>query len=717
MTADTTKPLWGSPQEVLIFPKWGEQKYGTIPFQVLEPKDGKKNAIVLRAGWRPDNAYPNSVSVPCNAACKSIHLLSGVAGSGYPQIKEKSVTMVVRLHYADGSREDHELLNGVHFSNLDANSNVPDSKQAFKLPLPVPGGGGWTHGQVRYLALTPKKSDMKIETIEFAKGNRGDIASPVVMAVTVEKGGQEPKRVAVRSRTVGGQDGGQPFESTGEQGSFLVGFGYKTRFEELKRPEIAYLQPIYWHPAGRKVADGFGNQSDSKAHPNIEAKDGYAIGGLLLWSSDIAGFHLVRGMKIKFMRLRNEALDPADSYWSGWIGLTGEGQKTTMLGGDGQPIVGLHGRAGGAINCLGIIQLSAAEAKPEPKNDDKRTVDLLKLIDPKRDAVVGRWSFNDKALVVSPPDGYARLQIPYIPPAEYTLTVITERKEGGDVFAIGLISSGRQFAAEIDGYPQDGFRSGLSLLDGKPIPNNETTRKGQVIKNRNPTKIVYSVRKTGVTVTVDGKPLLSYKGDAKRLYRQNDWAVPDKRALFIGSVGNTWHITKLELTPIKGEGKEVDESTKWIDVFRSDDPTNWNKNVNKGKDYAIEVKTVPDRIKYLKLARSTGDYVILEMTKDKLTERADDGRYGWNGTVSFEYRGYHLGIYDANTSSKKGQVDIYVAGMNLGRGGWGFGNRSEVDDQQGYGWGGKEIPKTVFIISVKTGSLTAEESEKLLAGK
>jgi hypothetical protein len=49
-------------------------------------------------------------------------------------------------------------------------------------------------------------------------------------------------------------------------------------------------------------------------------------------------------------------LDPKDSYWSEWIGSGGEGQEVT-LGGDGEPVIGIHGRAGGAIDSLGIIQL------------------------------------------------------------------------------------------------------------------------------------------------------------------------------------------------------------------------------------------------------------------------------------------------------------------------------------------------------------------------
>ena len=186
-TADTTQPLYGTPTEVLIFPTWGEQKCENIPFNVVEPKDGRPNAIVLRAGW--SGKYPTEASVPCGVACKAIHLLSGVAGGGWlPDNKGQSgVALVVRLHYADGSTEDHELLNGVHFANFRGMTEVPGSKLAFKLEAKSekngsPGG----MNQVRYLAITPEKPTIKIDSIDFLKGEKGDGSSPIIMAVTVE---------------------------------------------------------------------------------------------------------------------------------------------------------------------------------------------------------------------------------------------------------------------------------------------------------------------------------------------------------------------------------------------------------------------------------------------------------------------------------------------------------------------------------------------------
>ena len=69
--------------------------------------------------------------------------------------------MIVRITYEDGSTEDHELKNGVHFADVNGAKDVPGSKLAFKL-------GGQ---QVRYLTVVPKKKDT-IASIELVKGQR-----------------------------------------------------------------------------------------------------------------------------------------------------------------------------------------------------------------------------------------------------------------------------------------------------------------------------------------------------------------------------------------------------------------------------------------------------------------------------------------------------------------------------------------------------------------
>ncbi len=162
-------------EQRLIFPKWGPQTAFGVPFQVIDPRDGAiPNVIELFGpGGAVSKEMPKTATVPCNGAAKAIHLLGGVGGWCWPIGRKGSVSMIVRLHYADGKTEDHPLLNGVHMADYIRAVDVPESKLAFKL----------RGQQIRYLSIKPERTD-KIDTIEFVKGD--DDTAPVVMAVTVE---------------------------------------------------------------------------------------------------------------------------------------------------------------------------------------------------------------------------------------------------------------------------------------------------------------------------------------------------------------------------------------------------------------------------------------------------------------------------------------------------------------------------------------------------
>jgi uncharacterized protein len=165
-----------APTERLIFPDWSTKTVEDVPFQLIDPQGSRiPNAIMLHgpSGTLPPQ-MPRSVTVPCNARARVIHLLSGVSGWGFPGGREGSVTMIVRLHYQDGSTEDHPLLNGVHFADYIRRVDVPGSKLAFML----------RGQQIRYLTIDPKRVDEPIKEIEFTKGD--DKTAPVVMAVTIE---------------------------------------------------------------------------------------------------------------------------------------------------------------------------------------------------------------------------------------------------------------------------------------------------------------------------------------------------------------------------------------------------------------------------------------------------------------------------------------------------------------------------------------------------
>ncbi len=161
--------------ERLIFPDWKPKTFQGVPFLLVDPQGNRTANVIMLNG--PQGKFPpqmpKSVSLPCNMPAKSIHFLSGVAGWGYPASAEGSVSMIVRLHYADGNTEDHPLKNGIHFADYIRRVDVPKSQHAFAL----------RGQQVRYLSIAPQRSE-EIKQIELVKGD--DATAPVVMAVTVE---------------------------------------------------------------------------------------------------------------------------------------------------------------------------------------------------------------------------------------------------------------------------------------------------------------------------------------------------------------------------------------------------------------------------------------------------------------------------------------------------------------------------------------------------
>jgi hypothetical protein len=161
--------------ERLIFSDWSPKTFKGVPFVLTDPQGEQRRNVILLNGpaGRVSSEMPKSVTLLCQSAARSIHLLSGVSGWGSPLGERGSVSMIVRLHYADGSTEDHPLKNGEHFADYIRRVDVPGSQFAFPL----------RNQQVRYLSVQPQKADV-IQSIEFVKGP--DRTAPVVMAVTIE---------------------------------------------------------------------------------------------------------------------------------------------------------------------------------------------------------------------------------------------------------------------------------------------------------------------------------------------------------------------------------------------------------------------------------------------------------------------------------------------------------------------------------------------------
>lgn len=179
-TAISTKSLFSNSgdngADMMVFANWEPKMFKDVPYVLTDPSGKSRPNIVLLNG--PNGTLPpqmpKSVTLPCGTSAAAIHLLSGVAGWAFPYDRSESVSMIVRIHYADGETEDHELRNGVHFADYIRRVDVPESEFAFRL----------RGQQVRHLTVAPERED-EIETIELVKGP--DSTAPIVMAVTLER--------------------------------------------------------------------------------------------------------------------------------------------------------------------------------------------------------------------------------------------------------------------------------------------------------------------------------------------------------------------------------------------------------------------------------------------------------------------------------------------------------------------------------------------------
>jgi WD40 repeat protein len=158
----------------------------------------------------------------------------------------------------------------------------------------------------------------------------------------------QPRKAVVKHTPlvrVGGS-GGQAFEDLPAEMSLLVGFHFTT-VDYGSGVFIKSVQPIYLTAQGRVPGPVHGEPRGNRV--KVEARDGYAVGGILAHQNP-------DDLKIRFMRVKETALDLADTYESPWV--CGRfGDTTTLLAGEGQPVVGICGRQGANADALGLMIL------------------------------------------------------------------------------------------------------------------------------------------------------------------------------------------------------------------------------------------------------------------------------------------------------------------------------------------------------------------------
>ena len=200
-----------------------------------------------------------------------------------------------------------------------------------------------------------------------------------------------------------------------------------------------------------------------------------------------------------------------------------------------------------------LVEFRRIEIKElSPSQPVTSAIDLVPLarLDPK----VGTWKREGESLVSIPPRAVAgkkfisALPLPVELPREFMLQAVIERLAGEDSIGFNIPAFGTDFMVSLDAFPQQGWGSGLSHVDGKGVLDNSTSVRGKQLTNGKKHTLQCRVAATGVVASLDGRVLFDYREGYEKL--ASNRPLYGKERFYIVIVDSPYRIHSLRLIPI-----------------------------------------------------------------------------------------------------------------------------------------------------------------------
>ena len=165
-------------------------------------------------------------------------------------------------------------------------------------------------------------------------------------------------------------------------------------------------------------------------------------------------------------------------------------------------------------------------------------VNLIALVDAKRDAIKSEWEVRGRELVLKRTQGPQLLAFRHTPPEEYDFEIEFTLKEGVSEASQIIPLQGRSILWKMGFKNTNPTLFGFGpLLDG--VPFDVPTRQDAVIKrprllSGQRYRSLVEVRKGSLRALINGREVLKWSGDFKRLGGVADYVMPDPKCLGIG---------------------------------------------------------------------------------------------------------------------------------------------------------------------------------------
>lgn len=201
-----------------------------------------------------------------------------------------------------------------------------------------------------------------------------------------------------------------------------------------------------------------------------------------------------------------------------------------------------------ALLLASTVEVQAQDALPNEKAWSAG-VDLLRLIDPVKDALEGKWAIQEAKLVSVGTTKSSKLQIMYHPPREYDFRIVYT---GSDTTSLvcQIFSQSEHMAMWVIG---NGML-GIDMVAGQSVRDNKTTVTKADARDAigNHTSVL-QVRRKEVRAYLDGKLVNQLKTDFTDLSLHSVWEFPNHRLLGVVTKGPAT-FQRIDLIEVTGKG-------------------------------------------------------------------------------------------------------------------------------------------------------------------
>ena len=212
-----------------------------------------------------------------------------------------------------------------------------------------------------------------------AKSPKVDLLTPAAKRLLHHVAQNVAKGTIEQSEPAGGSGGGL-FEEIPRDGALLVGLDLAVGNYAGHKVVRAVLG-VYMTAQGILQGEPHGELGTD--YVKLLAKPGYAVGAI-----KVRGGNRVDGLSLTFMRIREDRLDPRDSYSSAWVGGEG-GNAPVTVGGEGRAVVGIFGGVGAELDRFGLMldeeSLMSGGDMPAPEPAESRPLTTRRVPLPKKD--------------------------------------------------------------------------------------------------------------------------------------------------------------------------------------------------------------------------------------------------------------------------------------------------------------------------------------------